>query len=184
MVTEKTSPLVDAIHKFALFQLFSSAQASTSKTLLELSTHEISNLPKAPIAFQSGPETAWSNDQTVMSCLWVVQLTQHQSRFTIRRRWNSNNFSTDCQVRWNLSKLFLISDSDGGRSQFSCSVQSDRIWICGGIRTIGTSYEYLDTCYSTQEDEFEWNQVRVYGDDFFIDWNELNRKTFKCESHD
>ena len=102
MVTEKTSLLVDVIHKFALFQLFSSAQASTSKTLLELSTHEISNLPKAPIAFQSGPETAWSNVQTVMSCLWEVQLTQHQSRFTIRRRWNLNNFSTDCQVSWSL----------------------------------------------------------------------------------
>ena len=67
-----------------------------------------------------------------------------------------------------LMKSALRSYSDGGRSQFSCSVQSNRIWICGGIRTIGTSYEYLDTCYSTPEDEFEWNQVRVFSDDFLL----------------
>ena len=58
MVTAKMSPRVDVIHKFVLFHLFYSALVSTNKTPLESLTQEILCLLKAPIAFQSGLETA------------------------------------------------------------------------------------------------------------------------------
>jgi len=42
---------------------------------------------------------------------------------------------------------------DAGRSHFACTVESGKVWICGGIRTVGTSFDYLDSCYSANEND-------------------------------
>ena len=47
----------------------------------------------------------------------------------------------------------------GGRSSFACGFYDGEIWICGGILIQGTSFDYLNSCYSvavSSLNDFNW----------------------------